>query len=342
MRVPAIILSVVVAVLVLVPGWTGESRLALLGDTPRIIAVPVALDPDDPGRKRVGALTFLGGLSLSSTDPAFGGYSSLTVVGDRFTLLSDGGNVVGFTMGADWRLRGLRFANLPAGPGTGWEKRDRDTESMTVDPSSGRIWVGYENYNAIWRYAPGFVAAEAAAQPAAMASWPDNGGPESLLRLADGRFVTISEERHVPRQRWRGAEAVRLHTRDALIFAGDPTAPQQPRHFAYVPDGRFDPADATQLPNGDLLVLDRAFSLPFRFSNRLSVIRAADVAPGAVVRGRLLATLAAPLIHDNFEGVAVTREGGATIVWLVSDNNQQLLLQRTLLLKFRLDDGIAR
>ena len=43
-----------------------------------------------------------------------------------------------------------------------------------------------------------------------------------------------------------------------------------------------------------------------------------------------------PLIHDNFEGVAITREGRDTIVWLVSDDNQ-LFLQRSLLLKFKLD-----
>lgn len=103
-----------------------------------------------------------------------------------------------------------------------------------------------------------------------------------------------------------------------------------------MPYGRYDPADATALPNGDLLVLDRAFRLPFRFSNRLSLVPASAIRAGSVARGELLATLDSPLIHDNFEGVATTIEHGATIVWLVSDDNQ-LPLQRTLLLKFRLD-----
>jgi hypothetical protein len=333
------VLFVVLAVLLCVPSWTGEERLALLGHRPQMTATPVALDPADPQRRRLGSLTYLGGVALRSRDPAFGGYSSLSVVpqvnGNRFTLLSDGGNVAAFTMGADWTPRALRFRNLPAGPGTGWEKRDRDSESMAVDPASGAIWIGFEGANAIWRYAPGFARAEAQRAPHAMDSWPDNGGPESLARLPDGRFVVIAETRHVARMRWRGAESVRLASRDALIFPGDPIA-TTPRPFAYLPDRRFDPADATALPNGDLLVLDRAFRLPFRFSNRLSLVPAARIRPGAIARGRRLATLAAPLLHENFEGVATTVEQGRTIVWLVSDDNQSSL-QRTLLLKFRLD-----
>ena len=333
------ILFVILAVLLLVPGWTGEERLALLGDKPQLVAMRVDLDPADPVRKHLGALTYLGGVALRSIDPAFGGYSSLAVVrqadGDRFTLLSDGGNVVSFTMGSDWKPRRLRFLNLPAGPGIGWEKRDRDSESMAIEPNTGRIWVGFERYNAIWRYASGFTRAEAQRAPRTMDPWPNNGGPESLARLPDGRFVTISEEMHVPTRRWRGLESDRVHSRDALIFPGDPIT-TRPVHFAYMPYGRFDPADATALPNGDLLVLDRSFRLPYRFGNRLSLVPAAALREGGVARGRLLASLESPLIHDNLEGVTTTVEGGATIVWLVSDDNQSML-QRTLLLKFRLD-----
>ena len=334
---PMRILVVVLLVLALVPGWSGEERLALLGTRPSLTATPVVLDRRDPTRTRVDGLTFMGGVVLASRDSAFGGFSSLTVAGDRFTLLSDGGNIVQFHMGADWQPHGLAFANLPAGPATGWEKRDRDSESMTVDPATGRIWVGFERYNAIWRYAPGFARAERLGMSNAMARWPDNGGPESLVRLRDGRFVTISEEAHVPRRVWRGRERDRLRTREGLVFAGDPTRnPQAAFRFAYVADGRFDPVDMTELPNGDLLMLDRAFALPFRWSNTLSIVRRRDLRPNGIVRARRIATLAAPVLHDNFEGVSVTRENGATMIWIVSDDNQ-LVLQRTLLLKFRLD-----
>ncbi|KQM64484.1 hypothetical protein ASE75_10375 [Sphingomonas sp. Leaf17] len=334
---PLRIVVVVLLVLTLVPGWSGEERLALLGTRPSMTATRVVLDRRDPARTRVGGLTFQGGVILGSRDSGFGGFSALNVTGDRFTLLSDGGNIVQFHMGADWQPHGLAFANLPAGPGLGWEKRDRDSESMTVDPATGRIWVGFEGYNAIWRYAAGFARAERLAVSNAMARWPDNGGPESLVRLRDGRFVTISEEAHVSRKWWRGSDRDRLRTREGLVFAGDPTRdPQIAFRFAYVATGRFDPADMTELPNGDLLVLDRAFALPFRWSNTLSIVRRQDIRPNGVARGRRIATIAAPLINDNFEGVSVTQERGATMIWIVSDDNQ-LVLQRTLLLKFRLD-----
>ncbi|WP_246847990.1 esterase-like activity of phytase family protein [Sphingomonas beigongshangi] len=336
MRLVLRVVFVVVAVLAVVPGWTGEARLALLGDHPQLVATRVALDPRDPNRVRLGSLTYLGGVELRSLDPAFGGYSSLAVVGDRFTLLSDGGNVVTFRMGADWRPHAIAFRNLPAGPGTGWDKRDRDTESMVLDPATGRSWVGYENYNAIWRYAPGFSRAEAHVEPLRMANWPVNGGPESLVRLSDGRFLTISETGHVPFRRWWGTPKERLATRDTQLFAGDPTAHAPAATLAYVPEGRFDPSDATALPNGDLIVLERDFRLPYHFYNRIARVPAADIRKRAVARGQTLAHLDAPLIHDNFEGVVATRQGGATILWLVSDDNQSVL-QRTLLLKFRLD-----
>ncbi|AXJ95534.1 MULTISPECIES: esterase-like activity of phytase family protein [unclassified Sphingomonas] len=341
MRVVVSILLVVLAVLAVVPGWTGETRLALLGDHPQMIATRVALDPHDPARLRLGALTYMGGVGLRSLDPAFGGYSSLAVDGEDFTLLSDGGNVVTFRMGADWHPRAIGFRNLPAGPGIGWDKRDRDTESMVRDPATGQSWVGYENYNAIWRYAPGFARVEGHVEPRAMRDWPVNGGPESLARLPDGRFVTISETGHVPASRWPGTRAARLKTRDALIFAGDPIAGGAPEAFAYEPEGRFDPADAAALPNGDLVVLERDFRLPYRFHNRIARVPASAIRPGGMARGVTLAYLDAPLIHDNFEGIAVTREGRATMLWIVSDDNQSLL-QRTLLLKFRIDTAARR
>ena len=328
---------VVGTVLALTPGWSGEERLALLGEHVDMSVRRVALDPDDPRRMRIGGLTYLGGIQLLSSDPAFGGFSALSVVGDRFTLLSDGGNVVTFRMGTDWRPCGVAFGNLPAGPRTGWEKRDRDSESLTVDPASGRAWVGFENANGVWRFGPGLARAEAKRAPAPMRSWDGNGGPESLARMPDGRFVAISEATHVPPRLWRGSGADRLGTRDAVIFGGDPTLRgTSARHFAYVPYAPYDPADAAALPNGDLLVLDRRFALPFHWSNRLSIVPAREVRAGARAQGRLVAVLDAPLVHDNFEGLAVTREGGATIVWLVSDDNQ-MWPQRSLLLKFRLD-----
>ena len=89
----------------LTPTASGIEPRPVLGDRPEIRAEPVLLDASDPGRVRVGALTYLGGLALTSRDPAFGGFSAMRVMGDRFTLLSDGGNIVDFRMAELFRLR---------------------------------------------------------------------------------------------------------------------------------------------------------------------------------------------------------------------------------------------
>lgn len=324
------ILTSVLLLLFLTPPWMGEKRLALLGGDPAFEAKRVSLDPANPALNRVGQLTWLGGVELTSPDPAFGGFSAMAVLGDRVTLLSDGGNVVRFRLDSHGRLSERSFANLAAGPGTGWLKEDRDSESMTADPITGRLWVGFERANAIWRFAPGLARGEAHAVPRAMADWPVNSGAEAMTRLPDGGFIVIGE-----RESWPGRKG-----RAAIHFSGDPTdRPDRGFRFSYIPPAHYDPSDMAVLPDGRLLVLNRRFAVPFAFSTKLVLIDSRAIRPGAVVRGREIATLASPMVHDNFEGMAVTREGKATIVWIVSDDNK-LFLQRSLLLKFRLEPDL--
>lgn len=311
----------------------GEAKRAVFAGPVAVEARPVALDPARPGLRRVGGLRYLGGVELRAEARTFGGYSALAVQGDRFTLLGDKGNLLAFRMGGDWRPRAARAFDLPAGPRTGWRNGDRDSESLALDPRTRRWWVGFEVYDEIWRYAPGFARAERARAPAAMRNWPSTGGAEAMARLADGRFVVLGERALLP----RGPGGKRPSGRVGLIFAGDPTDRRTvPARFTYRPGASFDPVDMAELPDGRVLVLERGFALPFRWSNRLAVVARGAIRPGAVVSGQEVARLAAPLIHDNFEGLAVARESGATALWLVSDDNQ-LPIQRTLLLKFRFD-----
>ena len=319
------ILLVIVLVLLVVPGWSGEERLPLYDGKPGVRAEPVALDATNPARRRLGALTYLGGLHLSSRDPAFGGFSALAVRGSEFLLLSDGGLTFRFAMGRDLRPRNFRFGALPAGPGTGWSKRDRDSESLTVDPVSGRLWVGFERANAVWRYTPDLSRATAMRAPPQMARWPENAGAEAMIRLSDGRFLILSEDARDP-----------AGGRQALLFDRDPTDSRASvRRLHLLLPRPYRPTDVAQAPDGRLLILARAVSLGDGFTAKLLLASAPDAR--GMIRTRELATLAYPTLHDNFEGLAITREGPATIVWLVSDDNGPSLFQRTLLLKFRLD-----
>ena len=321
-----ILLSVLLLLLFL-PSWSGDERLSLLPATAEMAAHPASLDWRDPQRRRLGGLTFLGGVYLTGPKPAFGGFSAMLVEGDRFTLLSDGGNIVRFRMGADWQVRAPRFAELPDGPGRGWHKSERDSESLARDPATGQLWVGFERANQIWRFAPDFTRAQARAAPSAMAGWPENGGAESLVRLRDGGFIVLAESED------GSAEG----TRRGLWFAGDPVlAGQRSFAFSYRPPKGFKPTDAAELPDGRLVVLNRKVSLREGFTAVVTLVERGAVRPGRIATGREIARFAAPVVHDNFEAVAATREGQDTILWIASDDNQWRL-QRSLLLKFRLE-----
>jgi hypothetical protein len=281
---------------------TGSAPLA----SPAIRATPLSLDRADPARVRLGPLRYLGGWELASNDQRFGGLSAMLWRGGRLIALSDAGTVfsIGFVAGVPV---GRVLRDLPAGPGTGRNKADRDSESLTSDPATGRMWAGFEGFNQIWRYDSAFTAAESHAAPRAMAKWPVNGGPEAMVRLADGRFLIFSEEAAGPDK-----------STALLIFAGDPTAP-----------------GASPAVDGRLLLLHRRFSLMEGLSATIAILDPAAIRPGHAVAAREIARLASPLTIDNMEAIAVTEEAGRTIIWLASDDNFSPL-QRTLLLKFAL------
>ncbi len=318
------ILFVILAGLLLVPSWSGSERLPLLRDRADVRATRIAIDRG--GNRRVGALTYLGGVQLDSDDPAFGGFSSMHVAGDRFTLLSDGGGIVRFTMGADWRIRDAETAELPGGPGTGWQKQDRDSESMAVR-LDGSVLVGFERANAIYRYDAGLTRVLASTRPRGLRKWWENSGPESMATLPDGTTLVLSESHMLPRKQGFSA----------LHFLGDPTAPGTRWYqFQYVADKGFSVTDAVALPDGRLLVLLRDFDVRQLFTARLQVADLRGLRPGAIVTGRTIARFDRTVAHDNFEALSLQIENGRPVLWIASDDNQQFW-QRSLLLKFRVD-----
>jgi hypothetical protein len=71
---------------------------------------------------------------------------------------------------------------------------------------------------------------------------------------------------------------------------------------------------------------------------RLRRIAITDIAPGAVVDGPVVMAADMRYQIDNMEGLAVHRRAdGSTILTLISDDNF-FILQRTLLLQFKLLD----
>jgi hypothetical protein len=291
-------------------------------------ATPVPLDPLDPARTRLEQLVFRGGLELVAGDPSFGGWSGMVVdpEGRQIRAVSDQGYWLEARLDHDVQGRLTGVADVRIGPLQGLAGRpltgkvDADAESLTRRPDGGLL-VGFEHRSRILEYAGNLEGRPRdVPPPLELAQAPDNGGLESLVALRDGRLLALSEALS------DGAARV------GWIGDGEGWS-----RLLYVPAPGFDPSDAAQLPSGDLVVLERAYSVIEGPRSRLVRVPAEQVAAGATLEGELLGEWRRPLTVDNFEGLAAFRGAeGQTLVYLLSDDNYNRDGQRTLLLLFEL------
>ncbi len=292
---------------------------------------PIEFHESDPDQVRIGYLTFLGGWQLTSDNGKFGGISAIRATGaDSFVAIGDNGMLFGFTLprqDASESPRGF-IAPLPGSAGQEFENVMRDAESWAYDADTGKTWVGFEDRNGIVRYSPSFAREEKAVAPEVMQNWPSNGGSEAMLKMPDGRFIVFSEEAFGPD-----------NSKEAFIFSGDPVENgTTTTRFGYVPPQGYKVTDAAFLPDGQVILVNRRFTLLEGVSAVITIADPADIAAGKAWRGEEIARLKPPYAVDNIEAVTVTEEEGKTIIWLASDDNFQPF-QRSLLMKFRLDLG---
>lgn len=270
-------------------------------------------------------MDLLAAWQITSKGDAFGGYSTLVALGHgRFLSVSDRGRQLRFrdpSQGSPEPHMAF-FAGHRAA-----DKYNADIEGLTRDPVSGSLWAAYEQRNKIVRIDPA-SGENSSIAPEAMRGWPSNQGPEAIVRLADGRFIVLAEAQgHWWLQR----------PGEALLFPDDPITGPAPERFRFAaPDG-YAPTDMAQLPDGRVMILLRKllFPMPPRFSGALMLADPADIRPGGIWQGKVVAHLAPPLPTDNFEGLAILPgQGRAVTLWIMSDDNTAIT-QRTLLLKLR-------
>jgi hypothetical protein len=274
------------------------------------------------------------GLVLTSAFPGFGGLSGLRLdaKGERFISFSDMGSwFTGRIVYQGDEMTGL--ADVEAAPMLGSDGKPIttrgwfDSESIALDGSL--VYIGLERVNMVLRFdfSKGFTRAlaEVVPMPTAVKKLPFNKGLEALVMVPKGlplagTLIALSE---------RGLD------RDGNLIAflvGGPT----PGQFSVRRTGGFDISDATLLPSGELLVLERKFSLVEGIGIRIRRIPLKSLAPDALVDGPSIfeADLGGEI--DNMEGIdAFVTPEGDTVLTLVSDDNFSLL-QRTLLLRFTL------
>lgn len=286
------------------------------------------------GQPRLGPFRLGGAWRIGKANSLVGSYSAAVPIGaGELLAFSDGGYF------ADFPLPGALQTPVRIGgvfPGAAVAKNFRDIEAAARDPETGTIWVALEGRNAVARLTPGLEIDAIRGVPE-MRAWPDNTGPEAMVRLRDGRFLVLCEcaegwfeDRHNP----------------ALLFPGDPVdgARARPLRF-YGPPG-FRPTDVAELPDGRLLVLVRRllWPMPPRFAAKLVLADPAAIGPNGALRGTELAALRAPVPVDNYEAIAIQPGAGGQLgAWVMSDDNNAATQQNLLLrLDFALADLPAR
>lgn len=282
-----------------------------------------------------GKLEFIGGLVMSSPNPLFGAWSSV-----RF--LPDGKHFIGVLDTGDWisgeierddkgRLSNIGSVSLApmvdAKGRTDSAKVKMDAESLAI--RDGKIYVGFEQRHRIDQYPlSGFETAKPERSlplPFPISVLRANRSLETVVVSPQngplgGGLVTISEE---------------SLDQNGNLYAGIVDGPQAGA-FKVVRRDNFDVTDAAFLPNGDLILLERRFSLVGGVGMRLVRVKGDSVKPGALLDGVTLLDADYGAQIDNMEGLDVIDMGNGDIrLILVSDDNH-FALQRNLMLEFRL------
>lgn len=295
--------------------------------------VPVSAEPisrlsaADPDRSRFGAVLFRSGLDLTSPASGFGGFSALWRSESGRDLIAVADNAQWLTARvatAEGRLAGLSdtvMAPLLLRDGTPLRRTGYyDTESLAI--SGNAAFVGVERRHAVIRFERdrngALIGGTPIPVPKEVAGLPNNGGLEAIgvapeASALAGAVVAISE----------GGRGFIL------------TGPRQGA-FEVALSGGYDATDLAFLPDGSLLLLERRFGLLGGLGCRLRRIAHGAIRPGARLDGEVVYESEASHRIDNMEGLAVHREGDDTVVTLISDNNFNTRIQKTLLLEFSL------
>ncbi|WP_018700987.1 esterase-like activity of phytase family protein [Amorphus coralli] len=297
----------------------------------------------DPAR-RIGDLTFLGGLVLTSRSRDFGGYSGLVASEDgaRLTLVSDYGDwlTVVLDQQADGTPSGVRSADSLRRRATNGApvdaKRDGDAEAVTRFGDG--LLVSVESARQLLLYPgpdPTAATPKVLALPAETRCLPGNGNLEAIAVAPDASPVAGTIVLFAERGCADGPVATGSGALPVWLVAPDGTT----RRVTLAKDGDFRPTDAAFLEGGDLLLLERRYNGGFDIGMRIRRLPREAFAGAGPLDGPVLVEADFAYEIDNMEGLALSRDShGRTLITLVSDDNRSIL-QRTLILRFRLERG---
>ncbi len=284
--------------------------------------------------KNFGPLEFVGGLEMTSSSADLGALSA-------FRFLTPGGDFIGVADTGFWffgtithnaarqpsGVANFRMTQMLDASGKALEKKwFADAEGLDV--KDGIATVGFERNHRV---------AQFRIDPAGNMKGPlrelDFLVPKNELRSNRG-FETVTRANSSGQH--EGALVVvseKSLDKKGNIFAAIIEGPRK-GIFTVKRNGEFDITDGAFLPDGDLLLLERSFSMASGVKMRLRRIYGESIAKGSVADGPVLLEADMSYQIDNMEGLDVwTRDDGAVIVSLISDDNHSIL-QRNLYLEF--------
>lgn len=301
-----------------------------------VSAAAISLAELTGGEEERGPLRFVAGLALTSGDSGFGGLSGLAMApgGKTLTAINDRGEWLRMELERDLAGRPTGVAAASMTPILGVNGRPVAATNYTSDSealarlANGDMLVAFERRNRVLRFPAGTDLSVARPRlfgfRAGSRRFVQAHGLEAMAGLAGGGVLIVEENR-------RG---------DAASFVGWRIGPKggAPKTVRYTTLGAFKPTGLARLDGGDLLMLERRFSLLGGFASRVVRLAAKTLDGKAPLRGDdEIIRLQAPGLSDNFEAIdAVPRAGGGHDVYLLSDDNFNFL-QRTLLLQFILE-----
>ncbi|WP_192182454.1 esterase-like activity of phytase family protein [Mesorhizobium amorphae] len=287
--------------------------------------------------KQFGPLEFVGGLEMTSPSRDFGALSA-------FRFLKPGSDFIGVadtgfwffgsvTHDADERPSGIqnfRMQQMVDEAGQPIDKKWQvDAEGLAV--KDGIATVGFERNQRVAQFK---IDPDGMKAPFKQLDFQV---PAKELRQNRG-FETVTHA-HPYGQHESGLVVVSEKSLDKAgnIYAAIIEGPHK-GVFTVKRNGDFDITDGAFLPDGDLLLLERSFSMAGGVKMRLRRIYGESVEKGAVADGPVLLEADMGYQIDNMEGLDVwTRDDGALMVSLMSDDNHSIL-QRNLYLEFVLHE----
>jgi hypothetical protein len=319
-----------------VAALAGPPRAAAADFTAIINANPIEGFRIGSDERHFGALTFVGGFTMTSRTRDFGALSSfrfLDGTGTRLAMVADTGHFITGELQRDAAfnpvgLGPLDFTVLPGMDGrVSSAKWETDAESLLVE--AGSVVIGFERFHQLARFA--FDGNALGAQQESL----DFLIPQRELRSNRGFETLAQSPADGPLRGAIVAVSEKSIDKEGNIFAAILSGPMQ-GVFTIARSDEFDITDGDFLPDGDLVILERSYQMAKGVRMRLKRIDASALKPGATVDGDIMLEADMRYQIDNMEGLDIWQApDGTTRLSLVSDDNKSIL-QRNLYLEFAL------